>query len=120
MIGLAACALASCDKNPVTIASIDLKSPDGGWIALARTEQYSGPGNAGLYESVWLERTAGKRDAIEVLLLDEENPPPVDVKLQWLTPSHLEIAYREPATVDFHLIKYASIDISLRVLESGK
>jgi hypothetical protein len=94
--------LASCETNPVVIASTNVSSPDGEWIATAHTDQYSGPGNAGFYEIVSLRRTAGIRDRTKILLLDVgESAPPIVIKMVWLTNSHLEIQYNEPATVDF-------------------
>ena len=107
--------LASCEKNPVTIASSDVRSPDGQWIATAHTDQYSGPGNAGLYVFVSLYRTAGLKDTMHVLSLDVgEQSPPIAVRMVWLSNSHLEIQYREPATIEFQVIKGAGIEISLR------
>jgi hypothetical protein len=107
--------LASCETNPEVIASTNVSSPDGEWIATAHTDQYSGPGNAGLYEIVSLRRTAGIRDTTQILLLDVgERAPPFAIKMVWLTSTHLEIQYSEPATVDFQVVKNAGIDISLR------
>jgi len=107
--------LASCEKNPVTIASSDVRSPDGQWIATAHNDQYSGPGNAGLYVFVSLYRTAGLKDTMHVLSLDVgEQSPPIAVRMVWLSNSHLEIQYREPATIEFQVIKGAGIEISLR------
>ena len=111
---LALIVLGSC-KNPVVIASSDVGSPDGYWIATARTDQYGGPGNAGLYEAVTLHRTAGLKDPIQVLTLDVgEKSPPIAIKMVWLTKSHLEIQYNKPATIELQVIRAAGVDISLR------
>jgi hypothetical protein len=113
------CAVASCEENPVTIASSQARSPDGGWTAISRTDQSSGPGNADLIVVVSLKRTDGTADPIEILGLDEPHNKPanIDLTLTWLTPSHLEISYREPAPVVFHKAKYMGIDISLRGID---
>jgi len=38
----------------------------------------------------------------------------VGLKLTWLTPSHLEITYAPPATINLQMLKFAAIDISVR------
>jgi hypothetical protein len=82
---------------------------------MAHTDQYSGPGNAGLYVFVSLHRTAGQTDPIDILTLDVgERAPPIALSMVWLSRSNLEIQYREPATVEFQVVKAAGIDISLR------
>lgn len=115
LLAAALLVFASCDKNPVVIASSDVRSPDGEWLATALTDQYSGPGNAGLYEIVSLHRTAGLKDTTQVLLLDVGGKaPPIAIKMVWLTNSHLEIEYQEPAKVEFQVVRSAGVDISLR------
>ena len=52
---------------------------------------------------------------MEVLLLDE-NQGPTDLKMNWLTSSHLEVTYKQPVVVDFQAIKCGGVDISLRDL----
>ena len=101
--------------GPKTIWSAEARSPDGHWVASART-QYSGPGNAGLYTTVELTRTSGQKSPMEILLLDYQAayPSEADVKMIWLTPSHLELAYGVHATFDFQVVKCAGIDISAR------
>lgn len=41
-----AIALSGCGENPVITWSAQFPSPDGKWVATARTYQYSGAGNA--------------------------------------------------------------------------
>ncbi|MGB6679567.1 MAG: hypothetical protein WBE44_22925 [Terriglobales bacterium] len=108
--------LSSC--NPKTTWSVEVPSPDGSWIASARTDQYSGPGNAGLYTGVYLRRTRGQKDPMEILLLDQQETGPITVKMNWLTPSHLEVTYTDNPTVDFQAVKAAGIEISVRELSS--
>jgi hypothetical protein len=82
---------------------------------MARTDQYSGPGNAGLYTTVFLKHTKGPKDPIEVLLFTQDAKS-IDLKMNWLTPSHLEVTYRQPARLDFQAVKCAGVDISVRDL----
>lgn len=121
---IALCVLASgCDAQQ-TIWSAEARSPDGSSLATARTVQYSGPGNAGLYTSVYLKRTIYSNPAEEILLLDENNVTQSDAAklnllMKWETPSHLSVTYNgRVATLDFKVIKYAGIDISTRDLSS--
>jgi hypothetical protein len=120
LITIAACVLLS-GCGPKTIWSAEARSPDGHWVASARTDQYSGPGNAGLYTTVELRRTSGQKSPMEILLLDYQSayPSEANVKMIWLTPSHLEMAYNTHADIDFQAVKCAGIDISVRELPSG-
>jgi hypothetical protein len=34
--------------------------------------------------------------------------------MKWLSPSHLDVSYDGTATVDFQVVKFAGVDISLR------
>ncbi len=110
--------LSACRDNPTMTWSSEARSPDGRWIASARTDQYSGPGNAGLYTTVELRRTSGQKSPMEILLLDQQEVGPITLKMNWLTSSHLEVAYTEHATLDFQVVKSAGIDISVRDLSS--
>ena len=112
---ISACAALSACKNAVTIWSTEVRSPDGRWLAIARTDQYSGPGNAALLTTVQLRRTKGPQDPIEVLLFMQDAKS-IDLKMNWPTSSHLEVTYKKPAVIDFQAIKCAGIDISVRDL----
>jgi hypothetical protein len=107
--------------GPKTIWSAEARSPDGHWVASARTDQYSGPGNAGLYTTVELRRTSGQKSPMEILLLDYQAayPSEANVEMIWLTPSHLEMAYNTHADIDFQAVKCAGIAISVRELPSS-
>jgi hypothetical protein len=105
-------------SNAVTIWSTESRSPDEQWFAIARTDQYSGPGNAALLTTVYLKSTKGRKDPIEVLLF-MQNARSIDLKMNWPTPSHLEVTYKQPAVIDFQAIKCAGIDISVQDVSSG-
>jgi hypothetical protein len=102
--------------GPTTTWSAESRSPDGLWVAIVRTDQYSGPGNAGLYSTVYLKRTKGDKTPIEVLLLDQQETGPIILKTNWLSSSHLEVAYTQHPSLDFQAVKCAGIDISVRDL----
>jgi hypothetical protein len=111
-------ALISGCKDVATIWSTDSSSPDGRWVASAHTDQYGGPGTAGILSTVTLRQVKGKQDKIEVLQLSQDSTQ-VDLKLDWLSPTHLEITYKQPASVDFQAIKCGGIDISIRDTTAG-
>jgi hypothetical protein len=69
-------------------------------MASARTDQYSGPGNAGLYTTVYLRRTSGEKNPIEILLFDQQ------------------VAHTQHPNLDFQAVKCAGIDISVRELSN--
>lgn len=56
-----------------------------------------------------------------VLELADASDAPVDtqVEMNWLTPSHLELAYKGNQTVVFQAIKCFGIDITVRDVSSG-
>jgi hypothetical protein len=112
------CSLVSGCKDAATIWSAESNSPDGRWIASAHTDQYGGPGTAGILSTVTLRQVKGRQDKIEVLQLSQDATG-VDLKLNWLTPTHLEITYKQPASVDFQAIKCGGIDISVRDTSAG-
>jgi|SRR5208282_5135315 len=112
-----ACALLFGCSNAVTIWSTESSSPDGQWRAIARTDQYSGPGNAALITTVHLKAAKGRKDDTQVLLF-MQNEKSIDLKMNWSSPSHLEISYKQPVEVEFQAIKCAGIDISVRDLSA--
>jgi hypothetical protein len=108
-------------RDVATIWSAEARSPDGHWLASARTKQYGGPGAAGVQTSVYLKRTNDSRPPIEILGLSNESayPPGITgVVMNWLTPSHLEVTYKGHASLYFQVVKCAGIDISVRDLSS--
>ena len=112
------CSLVSGCKDAATIWSTESNSPDGRWVAAAHTDQYGGPGTAGILSTVTLRQVKGRQDKIEVLQLSQDATG-VDIKLNWLTPTHLEITYKQPASVDFQAIKCGGIAISIRDTSAG-
>lgn len=106
------CCLCAC-RDVATIASSESRSPDGRWIATVRTDQYGGPGTAAILSTVFLKQATGRQDSMEILQLSQDAPS-VDLKLNWSAPAHLEITYRQPASVDFQALKYGGVDISVK------
>jgi hypothetical protein len=107
-----------------TVWSAEARSPDGLWIARALTEETNGPGIAQVGTSVFLKRAGFLhyfRHSILVLGLseDENQNVPLDtinLRMTWKTPSHLDVTYEGPATVNFELAHCSGVEISMRDL----
>lgn|SRR5579859_130572 len=92
-------------------------SPDGLWLAAARSQQWGGPGTASDTTSVYLKWVKGTQPPVLVMAFSHQYAT-MNLKMKWLTPTHLEVAYG-PSTkpgdrlsVDFQAIKCGGIDIS--------
>jgi uncharacterized protein YceK len=118
VLTLPMCALLSGCSSVATIWSTEVRSPDGRWLAKALTEQHSGPGSALLQTTVFLKDTNGPKEPIEVLLFTQDAKS-IDMKMNWLTPTHLEVTYKQPAVIDFQAIKCAGVDISVHDISGG-
>ena len=96
-------------------------SPDGYWLATAKTELHGGFGTAGVVTSVYLKRTNGSSPAVEILgffhdARDVSNT--INLTMNWTTPTHLDVTYNGRAGVDLQVVKFAGVEISLRVLSA--
>jgi hypothetical protein len=120
MVVVVLCSFVFGCRDVETIWSTESPSPDGQWAALARTDQYGGPGTAGLQSFVYLKSTKGPKDHMLILMLSSQEATSIKLELNWLTPSHLEIVYREPASIDFEAIRCGGIIISVRDLPTEK
>lgn len=110
------CVFVSGCRDVGTIWTAESRSPDGQWIALAKTDQFGGPGTAGLQSTVSLQHAKGPKDKIAILVLSSQEMTSIEPKLNWLTPTHLEITYRQPASIDFQAIKCGGVVISVQGL----
>jgi hypothetical protein len=106
-------------RATTTIWSAESISPDGNWQATAHTEQTSGPGNAWIETRVSLKRTHVSESPREILSFNNESVWPngvTNVEMRWVTPSHLEVGYKGHASLDWQVVKFAGLDISVRNL----
>jgi hypothetical protein len=104
-------------QDKATIWSAESVSPDGNWRAEAHTDQYGGPGTARVQTDVLLKRTNATGASIEILEFenDSASPPGITaVKMDWLTPSHLQVSFGRQAHLYFQVVKSAGIDISVQ------
>ena len=114
--------LAGCRDNPTTTWTSEARSPDGLWLATARSQQWSGPGNAYDATTVYLKWVRGSQPAVEILGFSHQYAT-MNLKMEWLTPTHLNVMYGESGkpgdhvSVDFQAIKCAGIEISAQHLQ---
>jgi hypothetical protein len=109
--------VSSCWQDAQTIWSVDVRSPDGLWIASGRTDQHGGPGTAGVQTAVYLTRV-NSSDPKEAILVFFNGPPgstsAITLQIHWLTPAHLEVTFSGHPNLDVQVVKYAGIEISVR------
>ena len=115
------CILASGCNNSERKWSAEAKSPDGKFIATARTLAPGGWGTGSPPETtVDLNWTTGSQGPQEILAFVPGSDEPEDmiVGMRWLTPSHLELTYKGHPTFDFQAVKCRGVDITARNLSS--
>jgi len=121
LIIIAVCVLGSGCQNVGTTWSAEVRSPDGLWLATARSQQWGGPGTAHDATNVYLKWIKGSQPPTQVLGFSHQYAT-MNLKMEWLTPTHLEVTYGVSArsgdhvSLDFQAVKCGGIDISVRDL----
>jgi hypothetical protein len=118
---LAVCiSFSSCD-GPKVNWSAESRSPDGKMIATARTIQTSGIGTGNPGTFVYLNWTKGSQSPTIILAFHDgpDEPGGMNVGMNWLTPTHLELTYKGRRAFDFQAVRCDGIDISVRDLSNG-
>jgi hypothetical protein len=115
------CVSASSCDGPKTTWSAESRSPDGKMVVQARTIEPSGIGTGDIGTFVYLNWTSGSQSPTIILAFSDGSDKPGDksVGVKWLSPSHLELTYKGPRTIDFQAVKAHSIDITVRELASS-
>jgi hypothetical protein len=111
------CILISGCHNSERTWSAEAKSPDGKFIATARTIAPGGWGTGSAPETtVDLNWTTGSQGSAQILAFFDgpDEPGGMNVGMTWLTPSHLELTYKGHPTFDFQAVKCRGVDITLR------
>jgi hypothetical protein len=96
-------------------------SPDGHWIATARTFIQSGFGTGYIGTDVYLNGKNASTSEVHILGLSYKYEVPsgiTDVEMRWISATHLAITYKGNPTVEFQAIKCDGLDISARELSS--
>jgi hypothetical protein len=118
---LGICVLVSSCDGPRTSWSAESRSPDGKMIARASTVQTSGIGTGNPGTFVYLNWTTGSQSPTMVLAFHEgpDEPGGMNVGMNWLGPTHLELTYKGHRSLDFQAVKCDGIDISVRDLSNS-
>lgn len=130
IIGVCVLGSACRDNAHPTIWTAEVRSPDGRFIAIARTDQNGGFGSASIDTMVFLKQAS--QPPVMVLAFDCEGPASrayvldnkanaggtINLTMNWESPSHLEVTYEGHATLSFQAVKYAGIAISVRDLST--
>lgn len=123
IIIIGACVLGSgCKGASETIWSAETPSPDGSRLASARTVANSGFGTGYIWTAVYLNSAKSSQPPTAILQFTDTFERPSDeisVEMEWLTPTHLEVAYKGHRTLDFRAVKWNGVDISVRDLSRG-
>jgi hypothetical protein len=115
------CVSSSGCRDVPTTWSAEALSPDGRWLATARSQQWGGPGTAYDATTVSLKLNKGSQPPTQVLVFSHQYAT-MNLRMEWVTPTHLEVAYGESGrpgdqvSLDFQAVKCAGIDISVRHL----
>jgi len=121
---------AGCGNAP-TIWKAEVRSPDGLWISSVRSVQNGGFGSASIDTVVYLKQTNRSEPPMEVLGLSCRGPAPrpyvldeanaagtINLRMKWVTPSHLEVTYDNHPDLYFQVAKFGGIDVSALDLSS--
>lgn len=114
---LAALSITLLGCGPKMIWSTTSVSPDGKWIASARTQMWSGPGIGTVGSSVYLVRAHESHDPTEVVdyLEGAKSPRP---QIEWRSVNDLVVRVPNPANLNLQVVKFADIRISVESIEN--
>jgi len=111
------CLLMTGCNNTERAWSAQAKSPDGRYIVIAETLRPGGWGTgAPAQTTVDLNYTSGHQSSAEILTFvgGPEEPDGMNVGINWLSPTHLELTYKGHPTVEFQAVKCRGVDIVTR------
>jgi len=114
----------SC-KEGGTTWSAEARSPDGLWLATARSQQWGGPGTAYDATTVYLKWIRGSQPPVEILGFSHQYAT-MNLKMEWVTPRHLNVIYGESersgdkVEIDFQAIKCAAVEITVQHVDASK
>lgn len=120
---------------PPTVWEAEAQSPNGDYIAIARTVQNGGFGSAEILTTVSLKPAHLPNRPMEVLEFSCEGPVPrpytldnianaggtIDLTMKWVTPSQLSVTYNgRGGTLEFQAVKYQGVGVSLNDVSSDQ
>jgi hypothetical protein len=108
-----------CQEEGGTTWSTEVRSPDGLWLASARSRQWGGPGTAYDDTEVYLKQIDLSQPAKQVLQFSH-NFATMNLKLVWVSPKHLDVMYGpserpgDHVKLDFRIAQYNGIEVSVQ------
>lgn len=118
IVGISALCASGCGGED-TIGETSVPSPDGRWVASAETLETSGFGTGAINTDAYLKWAKGS-DSPEHILGFVHGPnstsKTINLSMKWVSRTHLDVTYDGSATIDFQVVKYGDVDISLEVL----
>lgn len=105
------------------------RSPDGAWVATARTDQWGGFGSAWVQTTVSIQKVDGTVNhgkpydifsypgggkVPKTYVLSEDNADP-DLQIAWLTPKHLQITHAPGIDPTLEVTRLSNLDISFHL-----
>ena len=118
LVAVLSVAVYGCGSSRETIWSAKVVSPNGVWIANARTDAWSGPGVGTAASSVCLARTAEPRDCTDVISY-MESATNLRPQITWGSDNELVVRIPDPSKVDLQTVKFADIRITLKALPTS-
>jgi hypothetical protein len=120
--------LTGCRYDPA-VWRYELTSPDGAWVATARTDQWGGFGTAWVETTVSLRRVNGTLNRgkpfdifsypnggriPKTYVLSNENADE-NLYMAWLAPTHLQIDRLGDIDPYLEVIRFSTVDVSFRL-----
>ena len=102
-----------CRDVPTTTWSAETRSPDDKWLALARSERGGAYGGDYDITSITLKQIGGSQTPVEVLRFSQ-NYPTMYIKMDWVTPTHLNVTYGSHAQLGHRVSTLAGIEITVK------
>lgn len=117
LLTLGLCLLMTSCRNTEKTWSAQAKSADGRYIVTAETLRPGGWGTAGPAQTtVDLNYTSGSQGSAEILTFvgEPDRPDDMNVGINWLGPTHLELTYKGHPTIEFQAVKCRGVEIVTR------
>ncbi len=118
--------------DDLTVWKTQLASPNGQWIASARTIQNGGFGSGDISTIVYLHRQGDGRSPEEIVDFDggavahsyvldnvANRGGGINLEMRWLTPTHLVVTYQSNPTIYFQVVKLRDVEITTQHLPAG-
>jgi hypothetical protein len=117
LVSLGFCLLTTSCKNTERTWSAQAKSPDGRYVVMAETLRPGGWGTgAPAQTTVDLNYTSGHQSSAEILTFvgGPEGPEGMNIGINWLSPTQLELTYKGHPSIEFQAVKCRGVDIITR------